>query len=1662
MVKKAIDARIPALIRNGMQEKKRSFFVIVGDRQKDVIVNLYHILLNLDIKLNKSVLWAYKNKLLGFTSHRKKREKKIKKEVKRGIRDPDAEDPFELFVSTQNIRYVYYKETDRILGNTYGMCILQDFEAITPNLLARTIETVEGGGLVILLLKGMNSLKQLYAMSMDIHSRYRTEAHGDVVARFNERFILSLGSCDSCLVIDDEMNVLPVSGGRSVVERNLSEDEARKPASQRELEEIKESLADTQPVGSLVQLAWTKDQAQALLTFVEAISEKTLASTVTLTAARGRGKSAALGVAIATAVAHGYSNIFITSPSPENLKTLFEFIFKGFDALGYLDHADYTIIQSTNPDFNKAIVRVNIHRAHRQTIQYIQPQDAYTLGQAELLVIDEAAAIPLPLVRKLMGPYLVFMASTINGYEGTGRSLSLKLIQQLREQSRGQKALNGDQQVANRSNGDKTTDGAYSGPSARSLREITLSEPIRYSQGDSVEKWLNKLLCLDATLPRSSNVHGTPHPSQCQLLQVNRDTLFSFHPVSEKFLQNMMALYVASHYKNTPNDLQLMSDAPAHQLFVLVPPVRDDTNQLPDILCVLQVALEGQISKESVLSSLSRGQRAGGDLIPWLVSQQFQDSEFASLSGARVVRIATNPDYGNMGYGSRALQLLTEFYEGKHVNLSESDELLSVHEQEMVRVTDAELEQSTLMTDNVKVRDIKSMPPLFARLSERKPYPLDYLGVSYGLTQPLHKFWKRAGYVPVYIRQTANDLTGEHTTVMLKTLETGSSDPSWLGAYAKDFHRRFLSLLSYEFRKFGSVQALAIDESANMGISLLDDLEKARALEKAGLDDKFSPFDLKRLDSYANNMLDYHVILDLMPEIARLYFEGRIKNDNGVKMSGVQQALLIAIGLQRKALEDVEKELGLQTSQLLAMFVKVMRKVSMHFRQLQEGAIAKEMPQTSSGRKGVPDEVDGEGDVDMDAVGKGLKEELAAAGADFDEEQERKRKAEDDEFAEAKKAIKAGKADGTFAVRSAKKEDKTKRKAGEALAEVQREAEALEAKRSKKSETSAYLAYLPWQRDYLPFNLFSVGQLLRTARLPHSRKMVRVEYRPEASHPLAIDFLPQYLHEGIPDWQGRPDVKIRDEFFGTRRKLRIGVLGAGISCLNFLHFAEERLQDVEMVVYEKNEDVGGVWLTSRYPGCRCDIPSIVYQFSWRTNVWSEMYAPAAENLAYLKTVAKENDFYRYIKFQHEIQQASWTDREAMWTLTVKDLVSGDSFDDKFHVFLEFNGPVSNPRLNPLAGIEDFKGEVIHPALWSADTSVEGKRICLIGYGCSGVQIAPNIIDQASKLYTWFRNKTYILPPPNQPFSAVDGANFKYSDEQKELLKDPDNYLAYRKAVDDGFYRRYSYVVNGSKMSQIVKENTVKYMKAKLQDKPKLLEAILPEDFDIGCRRQTFAYGYLEAIMDPKATVFTELPQRFTKHGIVDANSVEHPLDMIVAATGYDQSHMPRFPKLINGKSVSEFWHDPHSPPSYMALMLKGMPNYFNPSSAYGPLPQGNYYQSSEAFAKYIVKAIEKMQLDCIVSVTPKDKAVDQFVRHANAFLKRTAVTGPCVSWYKGNDYANAPALWPGARSQFLRVIDTPRFEDFDIVYEDEDDMFAFMANGWTLQDDGDEAADKTW
>ncbi|KAG9130714.1 hypothetical protein Leryth_012675 [Lithospermum erythrorhizon] len=834
-MRKKVDERIRTLIENGVKMRHRSMFVIVGDKSRDQIVNLHYMLTKSVVKSKPSVLWCYKNKL-EVSSHKKKRQKQIKKLKMKGLLDPEKVDPFSLFLETGGITYCLYKDSERILGNTFGMCILQDFEAVTPNLLARTIETVEGGGLIVLLLRSLSSLTSLYTMVMDVHDRFRTESHSQATGRFNERFLLSLASCKSCIVMDDELNILPISS----------------------------HMKSIAPVS-------VQEVVLYGLILIQVKISRTLS-------ARG----------------FLYSNIFVTAPSPENLKTLFEFVCKGLDLLEY---------------------------------KYIQPHEHAKLSQVELLVIDEAAAIPLPIVKSLLGPYLVFLSSTVNGYEGTGRSLSLKLLQQLKQQS---------QMLS------KSLDGA----SGQTFKEIDLKESIRYASGDSIESWLNDLLCLDVT-SHVPSIQRLPHPTKCDLYYVNRDTLFSYNKDSEVFLQRMMALYVASHYKNSPNDLQLMADAPAHHLAesysTFTGPVDESKNQLPDVLCVIQidpltiqrlVCLEGQISRKSAIRSLSEGHQPFGDQIPWKFCEQFQDTVFPSLSGARIVRIATHPSAMRAGYGSVAVELLARYFEGHLAPFSE-EEMNDLADTEPTRVIEA-AEKASLLEENIRPRS--DLPPLLESLHERRPEKLQYLGVSFGLTQDLFRFWRRnkfapfyIGHIPVkidfvlrfdrvsiqhlllvltycFIRQ--NNITGEHTCMMLKPLAddgieySNSDDWGFFGPFYKDYRRRFVNLLSLSFRSMDYKLAMSVLDP-KINFSELDPTASSLNGSLQPNLEILSPYDMKRLEAYTNNRADFHMILDCVPVLARQYFLEKLP----ITLSSLQASVLLCIGLQDKGISDIEEEI---------------------------------------------------------------------------------------------------------------------------------------------------------------------------------------------------------------------------------------------------------------------------------------------------------------------------------------------------------------------------------------------------------------------------------------------------------------------------------------------------------------------------------------------------------------------------------------------------------------------------------------------------------------------------------------------------------------------------------------------------------------------------------
>lgn len=372
---------------------------------------------------------------------------------------------------------------------------------------------------------------------------------------------------------------------------------------------------------------------------------------------------------------------------------------------------------------------------------------------------------------------------------------------------------------------------------------MKLNQAIRYADNDPIEDWLNKLLLLDATQADMIST-GYPNPEDLELFCVNRDTLFSYHKASENFLRKLMSLFVSSHYKNSPNDLQLLSDAPSHSVFVLMKPLEKSDNEskkaIPDIFAAIQVCEEGGISKNVILNNNKRGFKPAGDLIPWTISEFYQDNEFPNLTGIRVVRVATHPECNRMGYGTRALQLLTDFYEGKIINLNEDDinpqENLNLKESSLANkntnnnsislVSAKSASKENLMKEEIKPK--KKLKPLLLRLQDITPPEIFYIGTAFGLTKELFSFWRKNDFFPFYIKMTENDITGEHTCILIKPLKDDeikfnlemnanlrnetSGKLKWLAPFYNDFKKRLISLLGYEFRTLPINLALSVLE----------------------------------------------------------------------------------------------------------------------------------------------------------------------------------------------------------------------------------------------------------------------------------------------------------------------------------------------------------------------------------------------------------------------------------------------------------------------------------------------------------------------------------------------------------------------------------------------------------------------------------------------------------------------------------------------------------------------------------------------------------------------------------------------------------------------------------------------------------------------------------
>ncbi|KAL4889495.1 putative MoxY [Aspergillus ambiguus] len=536
---------------------------------------------------------------------------------------------------------------------------------------------------------------------------------------------------------------------------------------------------------------------------------------------------------------------------------------------------------------------------------------------------------------------------------------------------------------------------------------------------------------------------------------------------------------------------------------------------------------------------------------------------------------------------------------------------------------------------------------------------------------------------------------------------------------------------------------------------------------------------------------------------------------------------------------------------------------------------------------------------------------------------------------------------------------------------------------------------------------------------------------------------------------------IRESPMGTKRPIKVIFIGMGAAGINFARSVIQETQNIDLTIYEKNGDIGGTWLENRYPGCACDIPSVCYQFSWqRKPDWSRYYVGSREIYEYFKDVTVTNKLERFTKFNHKIVGAEWLESVSKWRITVmKNNDPKQVFDDYADFFLNGGGQLNAWKWPDITGLTRFQGPRVHSANWDDDLKLDGKRVLVIGVGSSAVQIVPNIVEKVDRLHVVARSPTWITAGFAPKYAGPGGANFVYSEETRQKFRDdPKLYLQYCKAIESELNVRFRMVINNSPEAIEARKFSTSQMEQKLARKPELIDKLMPKDFGVGCRRPTPGNGFLEALCEEKTTVWTESINEITETGFVTADGKHHEVDVIICATGFDTTFRPRFPLIVNGRNTQDDFTT-RDVVGYLGVNMPEIPNYFMFSAPYGPLGHGSFLPMVEAFTGYILNILNKVQVEDIRKIQVKRSVAEEFTRHADTYLQRTAWIGPCSSWFKAGQVGRKPVIWPGSRIHYLTVLKAPRYEDYDIFYLTEN-RFNYLGDGFEVREyDG---RDLTW
>lgn len=482
------------------------------------------------------------------------------------------------------------------------------------------------------------------------------------------------------------------------------------------------------------------------------------------------------------------------------------------------------------------------------------------------------------------------------------------------------------------------------------------------------------------------------------------------------------------------------------------------------------------------------------------------------------------------------------------------------------------------------------------------------------------------------------------------------------------------------------------------------------------------------------------------------------------------------------------------------------------------------------------------------------------------------------------------------------------------------------------------------------------------------------------------------------------------------------IIGAGFGGIGAA-IQLRRLGYTDLVIVDRESDLGGTWHVNHYPGLAVDIPSSTYSYSFEPNPWwSRMYAPGAELKKYAVHVAEKYDVRKYMQFNTVVEGALWDDDEKFWTLT-----TSDGKHIRARILLAATGFLSQPRKPEIDGIESFAGTVLHTAAWDDDVDLTGRRAAVIGTGATAVQLIPEIAPKLAELTVYQRTAIWVTPKQDGRVPSPIQKLYAKVPLTQRIVRSIGSGVLEAIMVSGVLRYRQAKVLNRG-----VEKVALRHLRKQVDDP--ITRAKLTPDYSFGCKRPTFSNTYFPTFNRPNVRLETSSIARVEADAIVTSDGTRTEIDTLVLATGFNlwDTNFPAF-EIIgrDGLNLGKFWRENRFQ-AYEGVAVPGFPNFISLNSPYS-YSGLSYFTTIESQMQHMDRLLGEVRRRGAQSFEVTEHANAAFLERMTKLLGDSVfVNGNCSTSrsYYFNQHGEATLLRPTSTINAFREARSFPLDDY--------------------------------